>query len=205
MVVIDQHNYHLFQPLLYHVATAGLSPADIASPIPQILRGQPNTTVMLAKVSGVDLARKEAVAEERRIGFDRLMLATGARHAYFGHDEFEKYAPGLKRIDDATYLRRRILLAFEKAETETDAEERRRLLNFVVVGAGPTGVEMAGVLPNSPGRRSPPISGASIRRRRASFSSKPVRGRFRPSSRPCRPPQCGRSISSAWRRASAAL
>ena len=146
VVVIDQHNYHLFQPLLYQVATAGLSPAEVASPIRQILRGQSNTTVMLAKVSGVDLARKEVIAEERRIGFDRLIVATGARHAYFGHNEWEKHAPGLKRIDDATYLRRRILLAFEKAETETDAEERRRLLNFVVVGAGPTGVEMAGAI-----------------------------------------------------------
>jgi NADH dehydrogenase len=146
LVVIDQHNYHLFQPLLYQVATAGLSPADIASPIRQILRGQPNTTVMLAEVSGVDLARKEVIAEGKRIGFDKLIVATGARHAYFGHDEWEKHAPGLKRIDDATYLRRRILLAFEKAETEMDAEERRRLLNFVVVGAGPTGVEMAGAI-----------------------------------------------------------
>jgi NADH dehydrogenase len=146
LVVIDQHNYHLFQPLLYQVATAGLSPADIASPIRQVLRGQPNTAVMLAKVSGVDLARKEVIAEGRRIGFDKLIVATGARHGYFGHDEWEKHAPGLKRIDDATYLRRRILLAFEKAETVTDAEERRRLLNFVVVGAGPTGVEMAGAI-----------------------------------------------------------
>jgi len=146
LVVIDQHNYHLFQPLLYQVATAGLSPADIASPIRQILSRQSNTTVMLAKVSGVDLSRKEVVAEGRRIPFDKLIVATGARHAYFGHDEWEKYAPGLKRIDDATYLRRRILLAFEKAESETDLDERRRLLNFVIVGAGPTGVEMAGAI-----------------------------------------------------------
>ena len=138
LVVIDRHNYHLFQPLLYQVATAGLSPADIAAPIRQILSRQANTTVMLADVSGVDVCRKEVIAEGRRIPFDKLVIATGARHAYFGHDEWAKYAPGLKRIDDATYIRRRILLAFEKAETETDEEERRRLLNFVVVGAGPT-------------------------------------------------------------------
>ena len=146
LVVVDQHNYHLFQPLLYQVATAGLSPADIASPIRQILGRQPNTTVMLAKVAEIDLGRKEVIAEGRRIAFDKLIVATGARHAYFGHDDWEKYAPGLKRIDDATYLRRRILLAFEKAETEANADERRRLLNFVIVGAGPTGVEMAGAI-----------------------------------------------------------
>jgi NADH dehydrogenase len=146
LAVIDQHNYHLFQPLLYQVATAGLSPADIASPIRQILSRQPNATVMLAKVSGVDLVRKEVVAEGRRIPFDKLIVATGARHAYFGHDEWETYAPGLKRIDDATYLRRRILLAFERAESEADPDERRRLLSFVIVGAGPTGVEMAGAI-----------------------------------------------------------
>ena len=101
LVVIDRHNYHLFQPLLYQVATAGLSPADIASPIRQILGRQANATVMLANVSGVDLARKEVLAEGRRIPFDKLIVATGARHAYFGHDDWEKFAPGLKRIDDA--------------------------------------------------------------------------------------------------------
>jgi NADH dehydrogenase len=146
LIVIDRHNYHLFQPLLYQVATAGLSPADIAAPIRQILGRQANTTVVLADVSGVDVRRKEVIAEGRRIPFDKLIIATGAQHAYFGHDEWGKHAPGLKRIDDATYLRRRILLAFEKAETETDEEERRRLLNFVVVGGGPTGVEMAGAI-----------------------------------------------------------
>jgi NADH dehydrogenase len=146
LIVIDRHNYHLFQPLLYQVATAGLSPADIAAPIRQILGRQANAAVMLADVSGVDLGRKEVIAEGRRIPFDKLVVATGAQHAYFGHDEWAKYAPGLKRIDDATYVRRRILLGFEKAETETDEEERRRLLNFVVVGAGPTGVEMAGAI-----------------------------------------------------------
>ncbi len=146
ITVIDRHNYHLFQPLLYQVATAGLSPAEIASPIRNILRDQKNATVILAEVSGVDLAAREVIADGRRIPFDTLVLATGAEHAYFGHDEWEPFAPGLKTIDDATYLRRRILLAFEHAETEPDPAERQRLLNFVVVGGGPTGVEMAGAI-----------------------------------------------------------
>jgi NADH dehydrogenase len=145
VVVVDRHNYHLFQPLLYQVATAGLSPADIASPIRGILRGQKNAHVILADVSGVDTGRREVLAEGRRIPFDCLIVATGAQHAYFGND-WASYAPGLKTIDDATYLRRRILLAFERAESEPDADERRRLLNFVVVGGGPTGVEMAGAI-----------------------------------------------------------
>jgi NADH:ubiquinone reductase (H+-translocating) len=145
VTIVDRHNYHLFQPLLYQVATAGLSPGDIASPIRGIFGRQKNANVILAKVSGVDTARKEVIAEGRRIPFDYLIVATGAEHAYFGHD-WSSYAPGLKTIDDATYLRRRILLAFERAETEPDADERRRLLNFVVVGGGPTGVEMAGAI-----------------------------------------------------------
>jgi NADH dehydrogenase len=146
VIVIDRHNYHLFQPLLYQVATAGLSPADIASPIRAILRDQKNASVVLARVSRIDLERKEVIAEEHRIDFDHLIVATGAQHAYFGHDEWSAYAPGLKTIDDATYLRRRILLAFEKAEMEPDPVERRRLLNFVIVGGGATGVEMAGAI-----------------------------------------------------------
>ncbi len=146
VTVIDQHNYHLFQPLLYQVATAGLSPAEIASPIRGILSRERNVNVMLGKVSGVDTARREVLAEGRRIPYDTLILATGAQHAYFGHDDWAAHAPGLKTIDDATYIRRRILLAFEKAETETDAAERARLLNFVVIGGGPTGVEMAGAI-----------------------------------------------------------
>jgi NADH dehydrogenase len=145
VTVVDQHNYHLFQPLLYQVATAGLSPADIASPIRAILRDAKNITVVLAKVSGVDTVNKDIIAEGHRIPFDDLVIATGAEHAYFGHD-WAPYAPGLKTIDDATYLRRCILLAFERAETEPDPAERRRLLNFVVVGGGPTGVEMAGAI-----------------------------------------------------------
>jgi NADH dehydrogenase len=145
VTVIDQHNYHLFQPLLYQVATAALSPADIASPIRGVLRRQNNVHVMLAKVSGVDVARQEVLAESHRIPFDDLIIATGAQHAYFGHD-WASYAPGLKTIDDATYIRRRILLALERAESEPDPQERRRLMNFVVVGGGPTGVEMGGAI-----------------------------------------------------------
>ena len=146
ITLIDRHNYHLFQPLLYQIATAGLSPADIAAPIRGIVGAQRNITVALAAVSGVDTVRSEVIAEGRRISFDFLVLATGAQHAYFGRDDWAFYAPGLKTIDDATYLRRRILLAFERAEAEPDPIERRRLLTFVVVGGGPTGVEMAGAI-----------------------------------------------------------
>jgi NADH dehydrogenase len=146
VTLIDRHNYHLFQPLLYQVATAGLSPADIASPVRSILRDQKNATVILSEVSGVDLTAREVIAEGQRIAFDTLVIATGAQHAYFGHDDWASFAPGLKTIDDATYIRRRILIAFERAETEPDAAERQRLLTFVVVGGGPTGVETAGAI-----------------------------------------------------------
>src|SRR5215475_7183880 len=123
VTIVDQHNYHLFQPLLYQVATASLSPADIASPIRGILRNVNNVKVILAKVSGIDVARQEVVANGRRIPFDDLIIATGAEHAYFGSD-WARSLPGLKTIGDATYIRRRILLAFEIAETEPDADER---------------------------------------------------------------------------------
>ena len=146
ITLIDRHNYHLFQPLLYQVATAALSPADIASPIRGIVRHYQNVNVILANVSGIDVDRREVIAEGHHVPFDTLIIATGAQHAYFGHDDWAGCAPGLKTIDDATYLRRRILLAFEKAETESDVAERRRLLNFVIVGGGPTGVEMAGAV-----------------------------------------------------------
>ena len=146
VTIIDRHNYHLFQPLLYQVATAGLSPAEIASPIRSILARARNVNVVLGKVSGIDVAQRVVIAEGRRIPFDHLILATGAQHAYFGHDDWAASAPGLKTIDDATDIRRRILLAFEKAETEEDPHERARLLNFVIVGGGPTGVEMAGAI-----------------------------------------------------------
>ena len=146
ITLVDRNNYHLFQPLLYQVATAGLSPADIASPIRSILRDQKNAKVILADVSGIDVIRKEVIADGRRIPYDSLIVATGARYAYFGHDAWASFAPGLKTIDDATYLRRRILLAFEKAEAEENAEERRKLMTFAVIGGGPTGVEMAGAI-----------------------------------------------------------
>jgi NADH dehydrogenase len=147
VVVIDRRNYHLFQPLLYQVATAALSPAEIASPIRSILSRQKNARVLMARVTGIDAARKRVLLEGgREEAFDYLVVATGARHAYFGHDDWEQYAPGLKRIEDATDIRRRILLAFEQAEAATDAEERKALLTFVVIGGGATGVEMAGAI-----------------------------------------------------------
>lgn len=146
VTVIDRRNHHLFQPLLYQVATAGLSPAQIASPIRAILRGAPNARVMLDKVSGIDKDRRCVRVEDREIAYDHLIVATGARHAYFGHDDWENAAPGLKNIEDATSIRRRILSAFEHAEQATDPQARRRFLTFVVIGGGPTGVEMAGAI-----------------------------------------------------------
>ena len=146
LTVIDRRNYHLFQPLLYQVATAGLSPADIATPIRSILRRQRNTTVLLGKVTAIDKDSRVVEMGGRRIPYDVLVVATGARHAYFGHDDWEGVAPGLKKIDDATDIRRRILTAFESAETTEDEAERRRLLTFVVIGAGPTGVELSGAI-----------------------------------------------------------
>jgi NADH dehydrogenase FAD-containing subunit len=147
VTVIDRRNYHLFQPLLYQVATAALSPADIAWPIRALLGRQANAEVQLGRVTGLDLERRLVlVADGRRVAYDRLVLATGARHSYFGQDVWEAVAPGLKKIDDATLIRQRVLLAFERAELEPDALERRGLLTFVVVGGGPTGVEMAGAI-----------------------------------------------------------
>lgn len=146
VTLIDKRNYHLFQPLLYQVATAGLSPADIASPIRAILAGQANARVLMGKVTGIDRETRHVLIGERRVPYDYLVIATGARHAYFGKDEWEPFAPGLKKIEDATDIRRRILLAFEQAETEPDPVERQRLLNFVIVGGGPTGVELAGAI-----------------------------------------------------------
>jgi NADH dehydrogenase len=146
ITLIDQHNYHLFQPLLYQVATAGLAPSDIAWPVRGILSKQKNVTVLLDRVTGVDTDAKEVVTGSNRIPFDYLVLATGARHAYFGHGDWEEHAPGLKSIDDATSIRRRILMAFERAEMTGDDYERQRLLTFVIVGAGPTGVELAGTI-----------------------------------------------------------
>jgi len=146
LVVIDRCNHHLFQPLLYQVATAALSPADIATPIRNILGGRMNVEVLLGTVTGVDRDARAVILEDRRVPYDTLVVATGARHAYFGHDDWAEVAPGLKGVEDATAIRRRILLAFERAEGAMDAAERRRLLNFVVIGGGPTGVELAGAI-----------------------------------------------------------
>ncbi|WP_420243342.1 NAD(P)/FAD-dependent oxidoreductase [Roseiterribacter gracilis] len=147
ITIVDQHNYHLFQPLLYQVATAALSPADIAAPIRNIVRGQQNARVLLDEVIGVDRrAKRVQLASGDTLDYDRLVLATGVRHAYFGHDEWAEFAPGLKTIDDATRIRRHVLLAFEQAEVERDPARRAALLTFAVVGAGPTGVEMAGAI-----------------------------------------------------------
>jgi NADH dehydrogenase len=146
VTVIDQRNYHLFQPLLYQVATAALSPADIAAPIRGILARQANTEVILGTVTGIDVAGRAVLIGERRIPYDQLVIATGARASYFGHDEWAAVTSGLKTIEDATAMRRRILLAFERAEDCADESERRRLLTFVIIGGGPTGVELAGAL-----------------------------------------------------------
>jgi NADH:ubiquinone reductase (H+-translocating) len=146
ILLIDRRNYHLFQPLLYQVATAGLSPAQIAMPIRRIVARLRNVTVLMDKVTDVDLDAKQVVTTRRRVPFDYLVLATGARHAYFGHADWEAFAPGLKKIDEATKIRRRILLAFEQAEITEEEEERRRLLTFAVIGGGPTGVELAGAI-----------------------------------------------------------
>ncbi len=146
IILIDRQNHHCFQPLLYQVATAALSPADVAWPIRHILREQRNATVLMEDVSGVDVQNKLLHAKFGDVAFDYLVIATGAMHAYFGHDDWSAYAPGLKRIEDATRIRRSILIAFEQAELITDAAERRRLLTFVIAGGGATGVEMAGAI-----------------------------------------------------------
>jgi NADH:ubiquinone reductase (H+-translocating) len=147
VTVIDRRNFHLFQPLLYQVATASLSPADIAGPIRAILRRQANAQVWMGEVVDVDRTRRTvSLADGVDVSWDYLVLATGATHAYFGHDEWAEHAPGLKTVDDAIEIRRRFLLAFEEAEREGDPEARRRLLTFVIVGAGPTGVELAGAM-----------------------------------------------------------
>src|SRR5260370_5390203 len=146
VTVIDRQNHHCFQPLLYQVATAALSPADVAWPIRHILRKQKNATVLMAEVQGIDTAKRLLQIDQIDIPYDHLVLATGATHSYFGHDEWADVAPGLKRIEDATRIRRRILIAFERAEIAADAAERKRLLTFAIVGGGATGVEMAGAI-----------------------------------------------------------
>jgi NADH dehydrogenase len=153
VTVIDRNNHHTFQPLLYQVATATLSPGDITAPIRHLLRAQRNTTVLLADVTGVDVVRRTVTIEEARgrfrdIAYDYLILAAGARHSYFGHDAWEANAPGLKTIEDALEIRRRFLLALERAEATEDPEERAEYMTIVIVGGGPTGVELAGLIPD---------------------------------------------------------
>ncbi len=144
VTLIDRQNHHLFQPLLYQVATAGLSPAEIAQPVRSILSDKENVTVLLDEVLGFDLAKKEVALSHKTMRYDYLVIALGGVTSYFGHPEWEKFAPGLKSIDDALRIRREILLAFEHAELETDPERVKQLLTIVVVGGGPTGVELAG-------------------------------------------------------------
>ena len=146
VTLVDRRNFHLFQPLLYQVATGALSPANIAAPLRSIVKRQRNTRVLLADATGVDVARRVVASDAGEIPYDALVVAAGASHAYFGHDAWERFAPGLKTLEDATEMRRRILLAFEEAEATEDAGRRRSLLTFVLVGAGPTGAELAGAL-----------------------------------------------------------
>jgi NADH dehydrogenase len=146
VTVVDRHNYHVFQPLLYQVATAGLSPSEIAYPIRAILRHQRNTCVLLAEVVAIDVGARRVVLRDGQLAYDYLIIATGVRHSYFNHPEWEVCAPGLKDLDDAAKIRQRILLAFEAAERETDDARRQTLLTFVIVGGGPTGVELAGAI-----------------------------------------------------------
>ena len=146
VTLLDRRNHHLFQPLLYQVATAALNASDIAAPLRSVLRRARNVTVLLADVERVDLAARRLMLDRGEIGYDALILAAGAGHSYFGHDDWEVFAPGLKSLEDALEIRRRVLLAYESAEREADGAEQRALLTFVVVGGGPTGVELAGAL-----------------------------------------------------------
>src|SRR3954464_9605447 len=147
ITLIDQRNFHLFQPLLYQVATGSLSPGDITAPLRSVLSNQKNARVLLDKAVSLDAEQRLVILEGgATVPYDRLIVATGSRNTYFGHDEWARFAPGLKSIEDATAMRRNILYAFEAAEREPDPSKRRSWLTFVVVGAGPTGVELAGAL-----------------------------------------------------------
>ncbi len=192
VTLIDRRNHHLFQPLLYQVATAGLAPAQIASPIRSIVRDQANTRVILAEVTGIDVAAKTVTTGGRKTAFDYLILATGATHAYFGHDAWAAHAPGLKTLDDAVDLRRRVLTAFEAAETACGEAERRRLLTFAIVGAGPTGVELSGAI-------------AELARRALTRDFRAIRTAMaRRSSLPSQPMRRARCTNWGWRCAPAA-
>jgi NADH dehydrogenase len=146
VALIDRCNYHLFQPLLYQVATGALSPANIASPLRNVLKKQKNTRVLLGEAIGIDVAKRSVILSDGAVDYDTLVIATGSSHQYFGHDEWAQFAPGLKTVEDATHMRRRILLAFETAERERDPEKVRAWMTFVIAGAGPTGAELAGTL-----------------------------------------------------------
>src|SRR5881392_1212947 len=147
ITLIDKRNHHLFQPLLYQVATTSLATSEIAWPIRHLLRKREDVTTLLGNVTGIDRIGKRVLLEDgSSVAYDTLVLATGARHAYFGHDEWEPFAPGLKTLEDATEIRRRVLLTFERAERETDPDKRQALLTLVIVGGGPTGVELAGTI-----------------------------------------------------------
>jgi NADH:ubiquinone reductase (H+-translocating) len=167
VTLVDRHNYHVFQPLLYQVAMAGLSPGDIASPIRWMLKRAERVRVLLADAREVETARRSVRLDDGEIEYDFLILAAGAAHGYFGHDDWEALAPGLKTLDDALTMRRRVLLAFERAEREPDDGARRRLLTFVIVGGGPTGVELAGALAE--------LSGHTLARQFRSFDPKDAR------------------------------
>lgn len=156
ITVIDRQNHHCFQPLLYQVATAALSPADVAWPIRHIFSGQKNVTVLMGEVRAIDTTSRHVDINDRTIRYDFLVIATGAAHSYFGHEEWASFAPGLKRIDDATFTRRRILMAFEQAEAAETESGRERLLTFAIVGGGPTGVEMAGAVAEMAKQTLPP-------------------------------------------------
>src|SRR6476619_6823440 len=147
LTLVDRRNFHLFQPLLYQVATGALAPSEIAQPLRSVLRKQRNTTVILGEVIGLDPEKREVqLSDGGPIGYESLIVATGAHHAYFGHDEWAPHAPGLKTLEDASEIRRRILIAFEAAEREADPAVRKAWMTFVLVGGGPTGVELAGAL-----------------------------------------------------------
>src|SRR5216684_3886097 len=171
VTLLDRRNHHLFQPLLYQVATAALNPSDIATPLRSILRGASNVTVFLAEVESVDLAGRRLVLDDGEMAYDALVLAAGAGHSYFGHDDWEPLAPSLKTLEDALEIRRRVLVAYEEAEREQDGAEQRALLTSVVIGGGPTGVELAGALAeisretSARGRRAHPHRGRGPHRR----------------------------------------
>ena len=188
VTLLDRTNHHLFQPLLYQVASAALSPADIASPIRSILARQKNVEVQLANVVGIDLANKKVTLEDGAVPYDYVILAAGMHTNYFGHDDWERFAPGLKSLDDAIEVRRRVLLAFERAERATNEAERKRLLTFVVIGGGrDRRWSWRGRSPSFAGSRSSVTSEPSTRKRRASYCSKRARGSSRRSTSRCRP------------------